>query len=436
MRYLAPPYMYDVLPYPSVRDAWLHTPKWRFLEKCFRNICRRYGYLEMRTPILEQTDLFTRNIGEATDIVRKEMFSLTTAGGKSLSLKPEGTAPAVRACIEHGLLTEHTPLKLYYIGQNFRYERGQKGRYRQHQQLGVEVFGASHPALDAEVISLAMEFFKQIGISEQRLHVNSVGSPESRGDYLQALRDYIRPFLDRMTEEGRVRFEVNPLRMLDTKNQEELLLLANAPKLTDYMDSSSRASFEQLRHYLETLGIEYIVDSLLVRGFDYYSGTVFEIKGKNLGAQDTLAGGGRYDGLVEACGGPPTPGIGFGLGIERCLLSLESLGLDIPVEDERPQVFLVLPGEESVLRPTAVGLLNLLRSAGLRADMDYTGRSFKSQLKQADSLGSRCKLILGEDELARGVVSIKGLEERKQIEIPMNRIVEELMILLNETDVE
>ena len=423
MKYAAPPYMNDVLPYPSAKDGWLHTVRWRYVETVFRETCRRYGYREIRTPILEQTDLFKRSIGEATDIVSKEMFTFIDRGERSLTLKPEGTAPTVRACLEHKLFAEHPVLKLYYIGQNFRYERGQKGRYRQHQQLGVEVFGASDPAIDAEVILLAMEFYRALGVVDQELHINSVGTAASRPAYREALRDYVRPFLAEMSAEGQGRFEANPLRMLDTKNENDLRLLAEAPRLVDFLDEESRTHFETLQAYLTAAGVPYIIDHRLVRGFDYYSKTCFEIIGTKLGAQNALGGGGRYDGLVEECGGSPTPGIGFGLGMERCLLVLDALGITLPVEDERPLAFLVTLGDETKVRPAAVKLLAELRAAGIAADMDYRSRKFGPQAKRADELGARYLLVLGDGELERGVIGLRDQSTKEQNDVPLTEVL-------------
>jgi histidyl-tRNA synthetase len=426
MRYAAPPYMNDVLPYPPAKDSWLHTALWRYVETVFRDTCRRYGYREIRTPILEQTDLFKRSIGEETDIVSKEMFTFTDRGDRSLTLKPEGTAPTVRACLEHKLFAEHPVLKLYYVGQNFRYERGQKGRYRQHQQLGVEVFGASDPAIDAEVILLAMEFYRELGIVDQELHINSVGTAASRPAYREALRDYVRPFLSEMSVEGQGRFEANPLRMLDTKDENDLRLLADAPRLVDFLDEESRIHFETLQAYLTAAGVPYTIDHRLVRGFDYYSKTCFEIIGTKLGSQNALGGGGRYDGLVEECGGPSTPGIGFGLGIERCLLVLDALGIAPPLEDERPLVFLVTLGDEAKVRPAAVKLLAELRAVGIAADMDYRSRKFGQQAKRADELGARYLLVLGDGELERGVIGLRNQTTKEQNDVPLMEIIPHL----------
>jgi histidyl-tRNA synthetase len=429
MRYAAPPYMYDVLPFPPAKDSWLHTARWRYVEGVFRDVCRRFGYREIRTPILEQTELFTRSIGEATDIVSKEMFTFTDRGERSLTLKPEGTAPVVRACLENNLFAENPLLKLYYIGQNFRYERGQKGRYRQHQQCGVEVFGASDPAVDAEVILLAMTFYRELGIPEQKLRINSVGTPESRPAFREALRDYVRPFLAEMSEEGQRRFETNPLRMLDTKDESDLRLLADAPRLVDFLDEESRDHFEKLQSYLTAAGVAYTVDHRLVRGFDYYTRTAFEIVSDSLGAQNALGGGGRYDKLVEECGGPAIPGIGFGLGMERCLIALESLGIELPAPTESPFAFIITLGEEAIVRPVAVQLLAELRQSDIAADMDYRSRKFGAQAKRADELGARYTLILGDEETQRGIVQLRDQQTKEQREVERSQIAATLASL-------
>lgn len=431
-RFNAPPYMLDVLPFPPVKEAWLHSARWRYVEGVFRETCRRFGYREIRTPILEHTELFTRSVGEGTDIVSKEMFTFVDRGDRSMTLKPEGTAPVVRACLEHGLFAEHPLLKLYYIGQNFRYERGQKGRYRQHQQLGVEVFGASDPAVDAEVILLAMDFFRALGITEQELRINSVGTPASRAIYLEALRAYVRPHLAEMSEDGRRRYEINPLRMLDTKDPRDLEILAEAPRLLDTLDEESRTHFERLQTCLTAANVPYVVDHRLVRGFDYYTRTAFEIVGKHLGAQSALGGGGRYDLLVEECGGPPTPGIGFGLGMERCLLTLDAMGIALPVAEERPFAFLITLSNaetEATVRAAAVRLLAALRAAGIASDMDYRSRKFGAQAKRADDLGARYTLILGDGEVTKGVVGLRDQATKEQREVPQAEVVAELLRL-------
>lgn len=420
---------YDVLPTvpDKPEDSWKQTTKWRAVERIFRETCRRFGYREIRTPMLEETGLFTRSVGEGTDIVSKEMYTFEDKGGTSVTLKPEGTAPVVRACIENGLFATNPVLKLYYQNQNFRYEHGQKGRYRQHQQLGAEVFGAADPAIDAEVILLAMEFFRQVGITEQTLKINSLGTSESRLDYREKLKDYVRPLLGKMSKEAQARFEINPLRLLDTKDETEIELLNHAPRLLDSVDVESRAHFDTLCSYLDAANVAYEIDHRLVRGFDYYTRTTFEIQSGRLGAQNALGGGGRYDQLVEQCGGPALPGIGFGLGTERLLLVLDDMGITLDGEDERLLAFVVTLGNADLTRPAAVKLLQQLRQNGIAADMDYrAGVKFGTQAKRADDLGARFLVILGEDEIAKGVASIRSQATKEQKEVPLEQVVEAL----------
>ncbi|MCL5284084.1 MAG: histidine--tRNA ligase [Armatimonadetes bacterium] len=421
MPFSSPPYMNDVLPYPSPGNNWLHSGRWRWVEYRFRRVCRCYGYREIRTPILELTDLFVRSVGEGTDIVSKEMFNLVDRGGRRLSLKPEGTAPVVRAIIEHELLAAHPLLKLYYIGQTFRNERGQKGRYRQHQQLGVEAFGSADPALDAEVIELAVRFFREIGITDQQLQINSVGCPNCRPAYREGLKKWVKPFLSEMCGDCKTRYEVNPLRMLDCKVPHDVEILSGAPKLLDWLCEDCREHFNSLRRHLEAMSVPYQIAPQLVRGFDYYTKTAFEITSGVLGSQNALGGGGRYDGLVEDCGGPATPGIGFGLGMERCLIAMESLGIEIEPEDEAPTVFLVALGESA--RSAAVRLLTEIRSAGIAADMDYVGKGLKAQMRLADKLKAPLVLLIGENELKGGVVSFRNMQTSQQEMIPQGEVI-------------
>lgn len=422
MKYTAPPYMHDVLPFPPQKDTWLHAARWRAVEKTFRETCRCYGYREIRTPVMESTELFTRSIGEGTDIVSKEMFTFTDRGGRSMTLRPEGTAPAVRAYIEHKLYQESSVTKLYYIASIYRYERGQRGRYREHQQTGVEALGSQDPALDAEVITLALEFYRRLGITDTELRLNSVGCPNCRPLYREALLAYARPLLDQMSADNRARFAINPLRMLDSKDERDRRALANAPRLLDHLCAECHAHFKTLQEYLCTLGVRYTLDTNLVRGFDYYTKTAFEIVSPELGAQNVIGGGGRYDGLVEECGGPPTPGIGFGIGTERCLIVLDQLGKELPLEDETPVAFVAVLGEAA--RPMAVKLLDRLRRAGIAAETDYLKRSLKAQMRHADKSGARYVLLLGDEEAEQKVVSIKDLRAAgEQWAVPFEEVV-------------
>lgn len=417
--------MHDVLPHPVAKEPWLHTAKWRAVEGIFRTTCRLYGYREIRTPVMEPTELFTRSIGEGTDIVTKEMFTFMDRGGRSMTLRPEGTAPALRAYVEHRLYGVTTPVKLYYIETIYRYERGQKGRYREHQQTGVEALGSDAPAMDAEVISLAMEFYRRLGLTSAELRLNSLGCAACRPQFRQALIEYAQSRLSQMSEENQLRFRVNPLRMLDSKDERDREALADAPKLVDYLCSDCAAHFDAVKRLLDGLAIRYTLDAHLVRGFDYYTRTAFEIVSPGLGAQNSIGGGGRYDGLVEQIGGPPAPGIGFGIGTERCLLAMEQLGLPIPEEDEAPDVFLVSAGGNA--SEAAVRLAQELRREGIATELDYQSRSLKAQMRAADRTGARFAVILGEDELARSCAGVKPLRGGgEQLDVPLSELVKYL----------
>lgn len=428
MRFSAPKYTHDILPARPPGDprprAWEDdVSKWHWLEGIFRELCALYGYEEVRTPVFEATELFKRAVGEGTDIVAKETYDFTDRGGRPMTLRPEGTAPALRAYVEHHLHTERPVTKLYYAASIFRYERGQKGRYRQHHQVGIEALGAQGPDIDAEVIALAMAFFTRLGITRLTLKLNSVGTVASRARYVAALRAFAEPHLAEMSEDNRRRFGENALRMLDSKDERDQRLLADAPALTDFLDDESRAHFDTLQHHLTGLGIGYEIDPRLVRGFDYYTRTAFEVQSPDVGSQSALAGGGRYDSLVEELGGPPTPGIGFGLGVERALIALQAAAVPVP-DAPRPTAFLCPLGEKA--RGACVNLLAHLRAAGLAADMDYTGRKLKGMLEQADKRGATYALIVGEDEIEKGVVQARDMRTRQQAEVPIAHVAESL----------
>lgn len=416
MRYQRPRGTNDILPE--------ETPLWNRVEETFRTLCRRYGYHEIRTPIFEDTDLFTRSMGEHTDVVSKEMYTFTDRGGRSVTLKPEGTAPVVRAYVENNLAAQGGLSKLYYITPIFRYERPQAGRYRQAHQLGVEAIGSQHPALDAEVIALAMHFYRHLGISRLSLVLNSVGCPVCRPTYRERLREFARPFVQELCEACQTRYELNPLRMLDCKREKCRALLHDAPDIIDSLCEECRTHFDALRQYLDELGISYVVDKHLVRGFDYYTKTAFEIVSDALGAQNALGGGGRYDGLVEEIGGPPTPGIGFALGIERAIIVMRELGL-AEAKREAVEAFVAALGAEATL--PALKLLQSLREAGISAETDYQRRSLKAQMKVADRLGCRVVLLLGEDELAQGAVTLRDMVTKEQRTVPQDTCIEAVL---------
>ena len=392
-----------------------------YLEDIFRGVSTLFGYAEIRTPVFESTDLFTRSIGEGTDIVSKEMYTLVTKGGDSLTLRPESTAPVLRAYVQNSLYALGGVAKLFYCASHFRYERAQKGRYRQHEQLGVEALGADDPALDAEVIDLALSFYKRVGIRNLTLKLNSVGSVESRAAYLVALKGFVEPYLSEFSEEGKARFEANPLRLLDTKNTHELEILSDAPRLSDYLTDDEQEHHETLIGYLTDAGVEYESDPFLVRGFDYYTKTAFEIQSPDLGAQNALGGGGRYNKLVEEIGGPPTPGIGFGLGVERALIALQALAVEMPLPPA-PTAYLVLQGDAA--RPVGIKLLSALRAAGIAAETEYGARSMKAQMRAADKAHARYALILGDEEMAHSIIQLKSLSDGWQHTIPLSEAVE------------
>ena len=420
LKYQRPSGTHDL--YPGA-ERWVDdSDRCAHLEDTFRHLCRVYGYGEVRTPVFEATDLFTRAIGEGTDIVSKEMYSFTTKGGDALTLRPESTAPVLRAYVENSLYARGGVTKLFYVASHFRYERPTKGRYRQHEQLGVEALGSDDPALDAEVIELALAFYRQIGIRELTLKLNSVGSTLSRAAYLTALKAYVEPHLGEFGADGQARFSHNPLRMLDTKNPRELEILAAAPKLSEHLSDDERTHFETLCRYLTDAGVPYELDPYLVRGFDYYTKTAFEIQAPSIQtAQNALGGGGRYNRLVSEIGGPDTPGIGFGLGIERALLVLQDLDAALPATPG-PLAFLVTQGERA--RPVGVRILAELRASGISADTAYGANSMKAQMRGADRARARYAVILGDDEVDQNVVQLKSLADGWQHAVPVAEIAE------------
>jgi histidyl-tRNA synthetase len=396
---------------------------WRYVERVLRDLCARFGFQEIRTPIFEHTELFQRGIGDTTDVVEKEMYTFTDRGNRSITLRPENTASAVRAFVEHKMYADADPAKLFYIGPMFRYDRPQAGRQRQFHQFGVEVLGVASPNVDAEIIVLAVEILKTLGLRDLQLKINTVGCPKCRPVYRKMLQDYFRPHFDELCPLCQSRFDRNPMRILDCKNQKCHALAEGAPKLLDCLDDDCKAHFEKVQEYLKAVGISYEIDPTLVRGLDYYTRTAFEIQYPPLGAQSAVCGGGRYDGLVEEVGGPATPGIGFAMGLERLILALESQHL-LPTFDESLEVFVVAPKEDT--ETLAFRIVTELREAGLKAALDYKQGSMKSQMKAANRRNARYVVILGEDELGRGCVTVRDMrtedKEHNQKEIPLSDI--------------
>lgn len=405
--------MNDLLPTES--------PLWQYLEKTVSGVLGRYGYQEMRFPIVEQTELFKRSIGEITDIVEKEMYTFDDRNGESLTMRPEGTACCVRACLQHSLLDNQQVQRLWYTGPMFRYERPQKGRLRQFHQIGVESFGVASPDVDAELILITVRLWKDLGIYDDvTLELNSIGSLEARARYREALVIYLQQHIDKLDEDSQRRMNSNPLRILDSKNAETQAILDQAPSLVDYLDDESRTHFDRLKQLLDNAGITYVVNPRLVRGLDYYSKTVFEWVTDKLGAQGTICAGGRYDGLVEQLGGKPSPAVGFAMGVERLCLLLQALDKVPATVSAAPDVYFIVAGEQA--EAIALQLAESLRQQmpALKLQFHCGGGSFKSQFKKADKSGAALALIMGDNEAEQGLVNIKWLRadtEQKTVAI-------------------
>jgi len=393
-------------------------PRWHGVESQYRQITARYGYSEIRTPLVEPTSLFVRSIGDTTDIVEKEMYTFVDKGDQSLTLRPEGTASAVRAYIEHTVWARHPVAKWIYVGPMYRRERPARGRYRQFYQLGAEIFGDPGPHADAELIEMLLSFLHEAGARDLEVLVNSLGGPDTRPRYRKALVDNLGPHRARLCGDCQRRLDTNPLRILDCKVPADAELAAGAPPMLDFLADDDRVHFESVLATLRALGVPHTVAPHLVRGLDYYTRTLFEVKGRggDLGAQNTICGGGRYDGLVQALGGPATPAIGFALGIER-ILAMSPEAVTGPVLD----VFVVCTS--TGLREATAVLLRDLRAAGLAADADLRGSSMKSQMRRADKTGARAAIIVGDDEMSRDAVQVRDLERKEQSEVPRNQAV-------------
>lgn len=407
----------DVLPSDSY--------KWQYVESMARKAAHLYGFREIRTPAFEHTELFTRSIGDDTDVVKKEMYTFLDKGNRSISLKPEGTAPVARSFVENALDALSLPLKMYYITPVFRYENPQAGRLREHHQFGVELYGGDNAALDYEVISLAHTFLSSVGVTGLVLNLNSIGCEKCRGKYNEALKAYLAGKLDEMCPTCRERFEHNPLRILDCKVEGCKKIVEGAPRILDYICDDCKAHMTELESLLKRGGIEYVINPNIVRGLDYYTKTVFEFVTTALGSQGTVCGGGRYNHLVESVGGKPTPCVGFGLGLERLLMLLDSIGVDIE-NDDRPDIFVI--SQNQVLTDKCRDVVMMLRKNGIAADTDNTGRSLKAQFRYADKLAAKYVVVIGDTEASTGVVTVKkladGTSEQTTIDNLVNYILE------------
>jgi histidyl-tRNA synthetase len=405
--------MIDVLP-PEVA-------KWQFVEEKARTLLDAFSYRELRTPILEYTPLFTRSVGEATEVVEKQMYTFDDRDGSSVSMRPEGTASAVRAYIARSQWNREPITRWYYMGPMFRHERAQRGRLRQFHQIGAEVFGLPGPAIDAEMIAMLVALFVELGIKTTDIEVaiNSLGEPDERTAYREILRTYFSAQIDKLDEFSRKRLETNPLRILDSKDPTVQALCANAPILLDVLGEASKKHFEAVRGHLTALGIEGVLDPRLVRGLDYYTGTIFEIKAKvgDLGAQNTVCGGGRYDRLVSSLGGPQVPAMGFGMGVERILLAMTA-----PAESFDPGLALYIAALGEKARTSLLPITHRLRLAGIRTEIEHRDVGLKAQLKRADSLRARLALIVGDNELTTGKLILRDLSTREQVEVTVDEL--------------
>ena len=397
--------------------------KWQYVENIFRKLCSLYGCTEIRTPMFEHTELFKRGVGETTDVVQKEMYTFLDKGERSITLKPEGTAPTIRAFIENSLYNEVQPTKLYYFTPCFRYEKMQKGRFREHHQFGVEVCGSSEASIDAEVINLVMRVYKELGIEGVQLKINSMGCPSCRKNYNEALKEFLGSKYEKLCETCKSRFEKNPLRILDCKVDRCKEIVKDAPVISGYICEDCSNHFENLKKYLEIMDIDYVVDPYIVRGLDYYTKTVFEVLDKNGLA---LCGGGRYDNLIKEIGGPDMPSMGFGMGIERLLMSLEENNIEIPKEK---YMELYVGSMNDISKYEAIKIVNVLRQKGIKCECNHMQRSVKAQMKYANKIESYFTIILGENEIQSRTAKIKRMSDGEQLEVKLDNLEEIVNII-------
>lgn len=409
---------FDILP-QDPKEKWRETHLWQFVESVMREHAKVYGCEEIRTPIFERTELFARSVGDATDIVSKEMYTFLDRGDRSMSLRPEGTASVMRSFIEKGLQSQSNIHRLFYIGPIFRYERPQSGRFRQHHQFGVEIIGASQPEQDAELIEMLYTLYEKLGLKNLKVLVNSIGDKGARTAFRTSLQDYLRPKLGEMSEESKHRFEVNPLRILDSKDEKDIEIVKDAPSILDFLSPESNAHFARVQSILSHLNIAYEINPKLVRGLDYYNNTVFEITSSHLGAQNSLAGGGRYDGLMKSLGGQDLPTIGFGTGIERIIQALLNQSHLVP-ERPRPALYIIPLGTEAIA--PSFTLARFLRLAGTVCLIDHSGKKLKNAMQQADNARAEYVLILGENELKEGVVELKEMASGQKMQLTIDAV--------------
>lgn len=415
----------DILPADSA--------KWQYVENVARETFKKYNYGEIRTPMFEHYEVISRSVGDTTDIVTKEMYDFHDKGDRHITLRPEGTAPVVRSYVENKLFAPEVqkPVKVYYIGSMFRYERPQAGRLREFHQLGVECFGSKNPATDVETIAMAYQLFNTLGIKDVTLHLNSLGNTESRLAYRQALIDYLTPIRESLSKDSQRRLDENPLRVLDSKEKEDKVAVENAPSILDYLDEESQAHFDEVRTMLDSLNIPYVIDTNMVRGLDYYNHTIFEFITTIDKSELTICAGGRYDSLVEYFGGPETAGFGFGLGLERLLLVLDKQGIELPVE-ESLDVYIAVLG--SGANDKALELVQAIRYQGFKAERDYLGRKIKAQFKSADTFKAKTVITLGESEVESGQVNVKNNATREEVTVSFEELTKNFAAVLEQLE--
>ena len=415
----------DVLPKDSYR--------WQFVEDVMRKESAAYGFKEIRTPVFEHTELFARGVGQTTDVVQKEMYTFDTKGGESVTLRPEGTAGAARAVLEHGLVNDSLPIKASYFVSCYRYEKPQAGRLREFHQFGLECYGTQSPVADAELICAAQSIFDRLGIKQLRLEINSIGCPVCRAEYHKALKEYFYGYKDELCETCNSRLEKNPMRILDCKSPVCSKIAQGAPKITDYLCDECREHFASVQKYLDAAGVEYTVNPTIVRGLDYYTKTVFEFVTDFIGAQGTVCGGGRYDGLIEELGGKHLPSLGFAMGIERLLMLMDKQGIEIP-KPSTCDLYVAVMGESASLK--SFEIIKAVRSCGLIAETDIVGRGLRAQMKYADKIGAKFSMVLGDNEIEQGKAVIKNMSSGEQTEIVLDDTFAEKFMVLQLADVD
>lgn len=421
MAYTIPKGVFDILPKdPDPAGNWRESFRWQFVQQAITQISSEYGYQEIRTPIFEKYELFTRSVGQTSDIVNKEMFTFHDKANRHMALRPEGTAPVMRAFIEKKLFNQNTQHKLFYVGPMFRYERQQAGRYRQHHQFGLEAIGEDSPYQDAEVIDLLYSLYSRLGLTNLTIYLNSIGDEECRKKYRKALINHLKPFENDLSEDSRQRLQTNPLRILDSKDSKDKKILSEAPSILDFLEPDSREHFEQLQAILNSLNLPFIIHPRLVRGLDYYNRTVFEITSGDLGAQNTIGAGGRYDSLIELLGGPKLPAVGFGTGLERIIQTMLAQNASFPTETG-PHVFIIPIG--GIAFTEGYKLLKTLRTAHIQSEMAFSDKKLKAHMKYADKIKAKYVIILGDEELNKKAVELKNMEMRISQQLPLNELI-------------